>query len=160
MFTLNLHTNAVSILNTSTTINDPDGGYYFDGKVYLATFPSNDGYSGGVISVDVETLEVEIVVNSYFGLRYNGIDDIVWVYRGDQRYMFFTDLDYAYVVYPEGLPPLQLPANVYRFDPQNQVVLPVISRNEINPNGIRVSPDMRTLYVTDNTATFNTPVSS
>ena len=54
----------------------------------------------------------------------------------------------------ENLPPIQLPAAVYRWDPQEKVVLPVISRNEINPNGVRVSPDMKTLYVTDSTGLF------
>lgn len=102
--------------------------------------------------MDAKTLQVETVLNSYFGLRFNGIDDITWAFGGEDRYMFFTDLDFAFVAYT-NLPPLQLPANVYRFDPQNEVVLPVISRNEINPNGVRVSPDMKTLYITDSTAT-------
>lgn len=67
--------------------------------------------------------------------------------------MYFTDLNFAYLGY-SNLPPLQLPANVYRWDPQNQVVLPVISRNDVNPNGVRVSPDMKTLYVTDSVQTY------
>jgi gluconolactonase len=67
--------------------------------------------------------------------------------------MYYTDLNFAYLGY-DNLPPIQLPAAVYRWDPQQKVVLPIISRNEINPNGVRVSPDMRTLYVTDSTGTF------
>ena len=101
----------------------------------------------------MKTLEVETVVNSYFGLRFNGVDDIAWARQGNDRYMYFTDLDFAYLGY-NNLPSLQLPANVYRWDPQTSVLLPVIGRNEINPNGVRVSPDMRTLYVTDSTSTF------
>lgn len=157
LYSLNLATNAITVLNTSKTIINPNGGYYFRGKVYIATFPNNESYSGGIVSVDPKTLEVETVVNSYFGLRYNGPNDIVCTYRGADWYLWFTDLDFGYNGY-SNLPPLQLPANVYRFDPQNQVVLPVISRNELNPNGVRVSPDMKTLYVTDSTATFNIPV--
>ena len=133
-----------------------NGGYYYKGKVYIATYPNNQSYSGGVISVDVKTLKVETILNSYFGLRYNGVDDIVWASGGGCSYMFFTDLDFAYLGY-DNLPPLQVPANVYRWDPQNYVVLPVIGRSDINPNGVRVSPDMRTLYVTDSTATFAGP---
>lgn len=67
--------------------------------------------------------------------------------------MYYTDLNFAFLGYT-NLPPLQLPNGVYRWDPQTKSVLPVISRNEVNPNGVRVSPDMRTLYVTDSTATF------
>lgn len=96
-------------------------------------------------SVDVNTLKLETVTNSYLGLRYNGIDDITWAVAKDgKKYMFFTDLNIAYGEYP-NLPPLQVPANVYRYDPQNKTVLPVIGRNDINPNGVRISQDMSTL---------------
>jgi gluconolactonase len=154
LYALNLGTNDVSKVQASEEIINANGGYYFEGKVYIATYPNNASYSGGIISVEVNTLQVETVLNSYFGLRYNGIDDIAWATGSDGcKYMYFTDLDFAYLGY-DNLPPLQLPANVYRWDPQNQVVLPVITRNELNPNGVRVSPDMKTLYVTDSTATF------
>ena len=156
LYALNLGTNKVSKVKASETITNANGGYYFEGKVYIATYPDNATYSGGVISVDAKTLQVETVTNSYFGLRYNGIDDITWASRGGSSYMFFSDLDFAYLAY-DNLPPLQLPSNVYRWDPQNQIVLPVIGRNDVTPNGVRVSPDMKTLYVTDSTATFAAP---
>ena len=66
--------------------------------------------------------------------------------------MFFTDLEFASDAYP-NLPPEQVPANVYRWDPQAQEIKVVIPRGELNPNGVRVSPDMKTLYVTDSSAT-------
>jgi len=155
---LNLSTNAVYPLNgTSQPIVDGNGGYYFQGKVYFATYPDNTTYRGGIISVDARTLEVETVLNSYFGLSFNGVDDIAWAQQGNDRYMYFTDLAFPYLAYPTGLPPVQLPATVWRWDPQDGVLLPVISRNEVNPNGVRVSPDFRTLYVTDDTATFGPP---
>ena len=153
LYALNLDTNAINKINASKPIPTPNGGYYFEGKVFIATYPNNASYSGGVVSVDVNTLEVETVLNSYFGLHYNGVDDLVWVKQGDDRYLFFTDLNFAYLGY-DNLPPLQVPANVYRWDPQNKIVLPVIGRTDINPNGVRVSPDMKTLYVSDSTATF------
>ncbi len=156
LFALNLKTNAISTVEGSEPIINANGGYYYNGKVYIATYPNNESYSGGIISVDAKSLQVETVLNSYFGLRYNGVDDIVWAARDGKEYMYFTDLDFAYLGY-DNLPPLQLPANVYRYDPQTKVVLPVIGRNDVNPNGVRVSPDMSTLYVTDSTATFNTP---
>ena len=158
LYALNLATNKVSKVQASQDIINANGGYYFEGKVFIATYPNNASYSGGVISVDVNTLQVETVLNSYFGLRYNGVDDIVWATDSASgcSYMYFTDLDFAYLGY-DNLPPLQLPANVYRWDPQTQVVLPVIGRSDVNPNGVRVSPDMKTLYVTDSTATFAGP---
>ncbi len=171
MYELDLGTNKISEVQTKGNLVNPNGGYYFEGKVYIATYPNNQTYSGGVVAVDVNTLEVEMITNSYFGLRYNGknttlttivdctdfvssgVDDIAWASRDDNSYMYYTDLNFAFLAY-ENLPPLQLPAAVYRWDPQQKVVLPIISRNEINPNGVRVSPDMKTLYVTDSDATF------
>lgn len=154
LYALDLGTNSISKVEASEEIINANGGYYFEGKVYIATYPNNASYSGGIVAVDVKTLQVETVLNSYFGLRYNGIDDIVWATGSNGcKYMYFTDLDFAFLGY-DNLPPLQLPANVYRWDPQNQVVQPVVTRNEANPNGVRVSPDMKTLYVTDSTATF------
>ncbi|KAK5114422.1 hypothetical protein LTR85_010245 [Meristemomyces frigidus] len=150
---LNLGTNTVYALNgTSQPVTNPNGGYYFEGKVYFATFPSNGTYRGGVISVDAQTLEVETVVNNYFGLSFSSVDDITWARQGNDRYMFFTDFYYNYEAYAD-LPTPGLPAGVWRWDPQEQVLLQVISRNEIFPNGVRVSPDMRTLYVTESFGT-------
>ncbi|KAI9666277.1 MAG: hypothetical protein M1821_004212 [Bathelium mastoideum] len=152
IYSFNLATHFVAPLNTSERVIDPNGGYYFEGKVYFATYRNNASYAGGIVSVDANTLQVEPVVNSYFGLRFNGIDDIAWATQGNNRYMFFTDLEYAYLHYT-NLPTTQVPANVWRWDATAQVLLPVIGRGEINPNGVRVSPDQRTLYVTDNDAT-------
>lgn len=145
IYALNLSTNAIYPLNgTSQNITDPNGGYYFEGKVYFATYPSNTTYRGGIVSIDVQTLEVETVVNSYFGLPFNGVDDIAWAVQGNDKYMFFTDLEFAFLAYP-NLPTPSLPAGVWRWDPQTETLLQVVGRNEVNPNGVRVSPDMRYL---------------
>jgi gluconolactonase len=69
---MDLSSNAISEVKTSAFITNPNGGYYFQGKVYIATYPNNQSYPGGIVSVDVKTLEVETITNSYFGLRYNG----------------------------------------------------------------------------------------
>lgn len=73
LYELDLESNEISEVPTKTFVTNPNGGYYFEGKVYIATYPNNQSYSGGVVSVDVKTLEVETITNSYFGLRYNGM---------------------------------------------------------------------------------------
>lgn len=70
---LNLNTSKVSTLNSSG-LQYANGGCYFQGKVYFATYPSNTTYRGGIYSVDVQTLEVGPVVNSYFGLPFLATD--------------------------------------------------------------------------------------
>lgn len=73
MYELDLESSQISEVQTSEPITNPNGGYYYQGKVWIATYPNNQSYPGGIVSVDVETLQVETVINSYFGLRYNGI---------------------------------------------------------------------------------------
>lgn len=153
---LNLNTSVVSTLKTSGTerLRYSNGGYYFQGKVYFATYPSNTTYRGGIYSVDVQTLRVEPVVNSYFGLPFVGCDDVVWATKGNDTYLYFTDFPYSSSAWGDTAPVAQLPSGVWRWDPQNEVIQQVIPRNDINPNGIRVSPDQRTLYVTDSSPTY------
>lgn len=55
LYALNLGTNAISKVQASKEITNANGGYYFEGKVYIATYPNNASYSGGVISVDVKS---------------------------------------------------------------------------------------------------------
>ncbi|KAF2486396.1 hypothetical protein BDY17DRAFT_321195 [Neohortaea acidophila] len=158
VYVLSLDTGHVGPLNSSSKVRNPNGGYYFEGKVYFTSIPgpANDTYPGGIISVDVHTLETQTIVNSYFGLHFNGPDDIVWVYNPanrSEKYMFFTDLDFTKAAYPNGPSPM-LPSSVYRWDPQNEILRPVISRNDLSPNGIRVTPDMKTLYVPDSSSVY------
>lgn len=154
VYTYNLTSGAVNKLNASLPIINPNGGYYYNGKVYIGTYPSNSTYRGGVVSVDAHTLKVETVVNSYFGIEFNGIDDITWANRGRKDYMYFTDLYITPLAYPGTQHRAQLPSGVWRWDAQDEVLLPVIGRGDVNPNGIRVSPDHKSLYVTDSDPMF------
>ena len=77
--------------------------------------------------------------------------------RTDAPYLFFTSF---FTALEPGAPtpnldrPVALPNGVWRWDPQEQTLLPVISRLDIPiPNGVRVSPDQKTLYVTDSLGT-------
>ena len=72
--------------------------------------------------------------------------------------MFFTDDPIAERYAPgSGLPP-QLPDAVWRFDPQERSLIPVISRADmLIPNGIRVNANQTKLYVTDSSATDSAP---
>ena len=99
LYALNLGSNAVHVVRTLEKITNPNGGYYFQGKVYVATYPNNKFYSGGVISVDAATFQVEMIKTSYFGVRFDDIDDVTWASRSGSSYMFFTNLDFALLSY-------------------------------------------------------------
>jgi gluconolactonase len=124
-----------------------NGGSYYEGKVYITHF-GNRTYAGGVVAIDPLTGETTTLVNSYFGVRLNGPDDVIWAERGENRSLFFTDVDFASALNLTGPP--ALPNAVWRFDPQAESLQAVIPRSDISkPNGIAVSPDYTKLYITD-----------
>lgn len=149
---LNLETNAIRRLNTTgVPFTNPNGAYYHNDTVTFACFRDNTTFRGGLLNVNPHTYEVTTVVNSYFGLPFGSPDDPVWVTRNNKSYLFFTDLnfDHPLMLY-DNIAPAPLPRGIWRFDPQQQLLSYVISRTDIAvPNGIRVSPDQRTLYITD-----------
>lgn len=143
---LNLANNTISIPPTSGPVNNPDGGYYYNGTIFFTTFQS-PAYPGGIVSVDPITGEVSTVVTSYFGLRLSSPDDLTWVLRDGNSYMFFSDLYYDYLAFPAD-PDSVLSGAVWRFDPHNGTLLPMIGRGDIlNLNGIRVNKEMIKFYI-------------
>jgi len=146
---LNLNTSKVHSLNTSIPIVNANGGYYFNGKVYFVA-DGNATVAPSVYAVDPQDGSTTVVINNYFGLRFNGPNDMTWVKRGSKSYMFFTDDPLSYI-YDGGQIPVLTDA-VWRYDPQEQSLVPVISRADIVvPNGITVNANQTKLYVTDTT---------
>lgn len=149
---LNLTDNTVSNLTTTGyPLINPNGGYYFNGSVYFATFRTPDGFPGGIVTVDVDTLEVAPFLNSYFGLAFNDIDDFAFATNNEtgKTYMYFTQLEYAAAAYP-GIAEGELANAVWKFDMQSKVLVPVIDAGDIPaPNGARATLDGKTLYVTN-----------
>ena len=149
---LNLTDNTVSnITTTGFEFKNPNGGYYFNGSVYWATFRDPEDYTGGVVKVDVNTLEAELLLNNYFGLRFDDLDDFAFVTQNDtgNTFIYITNLPYAQAAYP-NISHGQLTNAVWRWDVQNKILLPVIDAGDIPaPNGVRSTLDGKTLYVTN-----------
>lgn len=132
--------NGVEVLN-------PNGGAYLDGKVYIAS-DGNDTVPPFIYAVDPATMEVQVVVNSHFGLHLNGSDDLIWLTRGDKSWLFFAD-DPLSFLYNGGTTP-QLPDATWRLDLTENILLQVIDKIDLSfPNGIRVNKNGTKLYVTD-----------
>jgi gluconolactonase len=155
---LNLNTSTITTPNTSIPIPNPNGGYYFNGLVYVTAI-GNETLAGGIYSInpvpDASGMyQTEVVVNSYFGARLNSPNDVTWgsftSSNGTKRgVMFFSDSNYRTTVNDYTIP-AGLPNTVWRFDPSEQLLQPVIPRADIlNPNGVRVNKDSSLLYVGD-----------
>lgn len=148
---LDLVDNSIRNLTSSMPLENPNGGYYHQGLVYFTCLRDDSrGWPGGVVSVDPETGDVERILNSYFGLKFDNIDDVAWVTQPgtNNSFMFITILPY-----PETSGTGKndtLPQGLWRWDPQTNLLLPAISRTELPvANGVRFSKDQKTLWVTD-----------
>jgi gluconolactonase len=151
---LDLATSKIRVAQTSLPILNPNGGTYFNKTVYIT--------SGGTLSnapciyaINPSTGHTTILLNSYFGLSFNGPNDLAWATGPNKKpSLFFTD-DPISIRYAPGSPlPAQLPDAVWRFDPETHALVPVISRADILiPNGIRTNAASTKLYITDSSAT-------
>jgi len=99
-----------------------------------------------VSRMDLDTREVETVVNEWRGLRFNSPNDVVVKSDGT---VWFTDPGYGAL---QGFKPAPMVGDyVYRFDATtNQTSVVADSFNK--PNGLAFSPDESILYINDSAA--------
>lgn len=173
---LHLANNTISSPDATSPINiqsgyNLGGADYHDGIVYLANLGNRSAsIPPSILAVDPTTQETELLLNSYYGLPFNDIDDISWTPPASSNssrssssssaaaatqaacqgeYMFFTTIDLA-AAGETYFSKAELPNAIFRFDPQERAVRAVISRGDVlAPNGIRTSMDGTRLYVTD-----------
>jgi gluconolactonase len=97
--------------------------------------------------MDLPTGQIETVVDGWFGLPFNSLNDVV-VRRADGT-IWFTDPSYGYL--QDFRPAPQSGNYIYRFDPATRW-LEVVADGFSMPNGLAFSPDDSILYVTDSGA--------
>ena len=96
--------------------------------------------------IELTTRCTETLVTSVLGRPLNSPNDVT---VGPDGAIWFTDPSYGYL---QGFRPVpQLPDSAYRFDPSTGELDPVPWEFD-KPNGIALSPDGGTLYVSDNGA--------
>lgn len=103
-----------------------------------------DSGTRAITRVDLATRQRTVVVSTFQGKRFNSPNDLVLARNGD---IYMTDPPYG-LTGVQTSPSRELAyTGVFRITPDNQVHL--IS-DKLFPNGVALSPDNRTLYVTDN----------
>jgi gluconolactonase len=120
-------------------------GNTFDAQGRLVSCEGAEQGPGGrrrVVRTDLKTGAVEVLTDRFEGKRYNSPNDVVVDTSGR---VWFTDPYYG-----EDHASLELDAEaVYRIDTDGMVTR-VVSQPQIErPNGLAVSPDMKTLYLID-----------
>ena len=100
-----------------------------------------DSGTRAVAAVDLKTRAKTILADRYDGKRFNSCNDVA---IADNGTIYFTDPPYGFTD-GDASPLKEMPWNgVYRIDPEGQVQL---VDKLTRPNGIGVSPDQQTLYV-------------
>ncbi|ARP84801.1 SMP-30/gluconolactonase/LRE family protein [Bordetella genomosp. 9] len=95
---------------------------------------------------------ITVLADSYQGKRLNSPNDVVVKSDGS---IWFTDPPFGLGGWYEGKPaPQELPACVYRLDPETGELTMVTDRAQ-GPNGLCFSPDERLLYLVESRATPN-----
>ncbi|THX57584.1 calcium-dependent phosphotriesterase [Aureobasidium pullulans] len=150
---LNGSTPRLENYTTTPPVYAVNGGKLFNGKIYWAveagfSFPSPQNGSlvaqrPGIYELDPSTGEVTTLLNNYFGQAFNSPNDL-WV--DDQGDIWFTDSWYGYAINVSVYPVLR-PAT-YRFRPSTGRVS-IVEDSIAQPNGIGMSPDRRTMYISD-----------
>ncbi len=114
-------------------------GLMFDAKGFLIACEGSDQGGRAVSRWDVKTGKREVVADKYKGKRFNAPNDVAIDLKGR---IYFTDPRYL------GDEPRELEHRaVYRINPDGTVV--EVTHDCEKPNGIALSPDMKTLYVGD-----------
>ncbi|WP_404337063.1 SMP-30/gluconolactonase/LRE family protein [Sphingomonas sp. MMS12-HWE2-04] len=114
-------------------------GMALDGKGRLVIADSG---TRAITRVDLATGKRTILADRYKGKRFNSCNDVVIARSGA---IYFTDPPYG-LTEGDNSPLKELPYNgVYRLDTDGKVTL--LDSSLSRPNGIGLSPDERTMYV-------------
>ena len=106
-----------------------------------------DSGSRALARLDLKTKRKETLVERFEGKRFNSPNDLVIARSGA---IYFTDPPYG-LAGLESSPVKELPySGVYRWTPDGMVVL--IDQSFLYPNGVALSPDQSTLYVSNTDA--------
>jgi gluconolactonase len=94
---------------------------------------------------------ITVLADRYQGKRLNSPNDLIVKRDGT---IWFTDPNYGINTdYEGGKQKSELPANVYRLDPDT-LELTVVADNFAGPNGLAFSPDERRLYICESGRQF------
>jgi len=106
-----------------------------------------DSGNRALARIDLKTMQKQILADRFEGRRFNSPNDLCIARSGA---VYFTDPPYG-LVGLENSPVKELPfSGVYRWTPDGGVAL--VDKGFLYPNGVALSPDESTLYVSNTDA--------
>jgi gluconolactonase len=124
-----------------------NGAYYHNGSIYFAQ-EGNYTVPGGIVKMDPITLETEVVLNNWYGHRFNSPNDVVITRDG---VAYFTDGYYGYDNFNDTLKP-ELANGVWRWEMTTGDIRMFTGAGGgtfTNPNGVALNLEEDKLYVTN-----------
>ncbi|KAH7261657.1 hypothetical protein BKA59DRAFT_518642 [Fusarium tricinctum] len=131
----------------SPQLTVPNGAYYHKGAIYWAQ-EGNYTVPGGITRMDPLTLKTEVVLNNFYGHRFNSPNDVVITRDG---VAYFTDGYYGYDNFNDTLKP-ELANGLWRWDMNSNDLRMVSGAGGgpfTNPNGVALNLEEDKLYVTN-----------
>ncbi|GAA5863836.1 hypothetical protein JCM8547_006080 [Rhodosporidiobolus lusitaniae] len=166
-YLVDLNSTTLSNFTANPPVENVNGGTYHSGTLYVTTNGGNRT-SPAVFAIDSETRESRVVVDNYFGLRFNSFNDIVADNEGN---LIFNDPEYGFKNGFNPNPPQLLPAT-YLYNATTKITKCLSSRILISsfvnwlfhgralvdglnePNGVAFSPDKLVLYAFNYRSSF------
>ncbi|KAI1852209.1 hypothetical protein JX265_013062 [Neoarthrinium moseri] len=142
-------------VNPSPPLTLANGATYHKGSIYFIQ-EGNTTVPGGIVKMDPLTLKTEVVLNNWFGHRFNSPNDIV-IDNDDVAY--FTDGYYGYDTFKTTLNP-ELANGVWRFEMKTGNLRQFTGAGGgpfTNPNGVALNAKQDKLYITNRGLTSNDP---
>ena len=143
---VNLQSGQLTPVPLQSPVGGANGATNYKDGIAVTTFGNEvqEGLPPGVLQLNPYTGNWTWIINNFFGLHFGGPDDIVALNDGS---LIFTDTDYASVF---GLSPgpSQTQPSLYIIPPSGPArVLITNVPGTGTPNGVGLSPDQQTLYV-------------
>ncbi|KAJ5093456.1 hypothetical protein N7456_009317 [Penicillium angulare] len=145
---VNVTAHPVTAEIVNSTVSMPNGGVNHNGGI-LWTGQGTLNTTGGLWQMSAQSPnKAEFIVGGFYGRQFNSLNDVVVASDGS---FWFTDPIYAW---KQGVRPKpKLPEQVYRYDPATKAVR-VVADGFGRPNGISISPDEKTVYISDTAETI------
>ncbi|KAK5075577.1 hypothetical protein LTR64_001784 [Lithohypha guttulata] len=157
---LDVDNRKVRKIKTNPPLHNVNGGTLHQSRLYVTT---NGGTAPAIFSCSLpqksrssesETIDCTPVVNNYRLAHLNSPNDLIFTSAGN---ILFTDPTYGWAQSWPGVGLPELPTALYHFNMKTKALI-ALDHDILQPNGLALSKDEKTLYVADSNSTSGKPI--